>query len=144
MTKIRITKFGRTCVPQAAEKSICFYQNLNDSEKHTEILRLEMQKLRNIIESSSQQSSKSWEWSDFKTIEARKAFTIGIVLSFLNKFCGGYAMLSYSATIFKESGASMAPNTSSIVVGAIQLIGSYVATNLVDRAGRKVRSCNVL
>lgn len=33
----------------------------------------------------------------------------------------------------------MSPNMSAIVVGVIQLVGSYVATNLVDRAGRKVR-----
>lgn len=46
--------------------------------------------------------------------------------------------LQYTASIFKETGSSMTPNTSAIVVGVIQLIGSYFAMNLVERAGRKV------
>lgn len=50
-----------------------------------------------------------------------------------------FTMQNYTASIFEESGSNMSPNMSAIVVGVIQLIGSYAATNLVDRAGRKVR-----
>lgn len=39
--------------------------------------------------------------------------------------------------IFDEAGSSMSPNISSIVVGAIQVVGVYCSTLLVDRAGRK-------
>lgn len=50
-----------------------------------------------------------------------------------------YFQCSYTANIFAEAGSTMSPNMSAIVVGVIQLFGSYAATNLVDRAGRKVR-----
>lgn len=47
-------------------------------------------------------------------------------------------MLTYSSTIFIEAGSSLSPNLSSIAIGFMQLMGSYVSTLLVDRAGRKV------
>lgn len=47
-------------------------------------------------------------------------------------------MLNYTADIFAESGSQMSPNMAAIIVGIIQMIGSYVSLALVDRAGRKV------
>ena len=56
----------------------------------------------------------------------------------LNQFCGCFAMLNFTAMIFKESGSTMSPNVSSIIVGGIQIIGSMFPTFLVDRLGRKL------
>lgn len=56
----------------------------------------------------------------------------------LNQFCGCFAMLSYTASIFQESGSNLSPNMSAIVVGVIQLAGAYCSTFLVEKAGRKV------
>lgn len=47
-------------------------------------------------------------------------------------------MLNYTATIFRDSGSSISPDFSAIIVGIIQLLGTYVATFLVDRLGRKI------
>lgn len=55
----------------------------------------------------------------------------------LNQFCGCFAMMSFTASIFKESGSNLSPNISSIIVGGIQIIGSMFPTMLVDRLGRK-------
>lgn len=63
---------------------------------------------------------------------------IGIALMFLNQCCGVFGMLNYTASIFAEAGSSMTPNMSAIIVGVIQLLGTYVSSNLVERAGRKV------
>lgn len=63
---------------------------------------------------------------------------IGMVLASLNQLCGCFAMLQYTASIFKDAGSNMSPNMSAIVVGVIQLFGSYAPTYLVERAGRKV------
>ena len=73
------------------------------------------------------------------TTPAIKAFRICIALMALNQFCGCFAMLNYTATIFAESGSNLSPNMSAIVIGVIQIIGSYISTMLVDRAGRKVK-----
>lgn len=56
----------------------------------------------------------------------------------LNQFCGCFAMLTFTASIFKESGSTLSPNISSIIVGGIQIIGSMFPTLLVDRLGRKM------
>jgi MFS family permease len=52
---------------------------------------------------------------------------------------GIFVMSMYSATIFKDAGSSLSPDMSTIIVGFILLIGSYVATMLIDRMGRKVK-----
>lgn len=111
-----------------------------------ELVQKEIGKLKNtfgsIIAENSTTKMNTLKMSDFKSKTARKALIIGVVLAALNQFCGLFAMLNYSAGIFKESGSNLEPNMSSIVVGGIQLLGSYMATNLVDRAGRKVHKCN--
>ncbi|XP_055302942.1 facilitated trehalose transporter Tret1-like [Sitodiplosis mosellana] len=120
------------------EKSISFYQNISTTDK--EALQFEMDKLRNALSGTKNDGSSNQEssWTDFITERiARKAITIGIVLASLNQFCGCFAMLQYTANIFQEAGSSMSPNMSTIIVAVIQFLGSYVATNLVDRAGRK-------
>lgn len=64
---------------------------------------------------------------------------IGICLMVLNQFCGCFAMLNYTATIFEAAGSTLSPNASAIIVGFIQIVGSYFPTLLADRAGRKVK-----
>lgn len=56
----------------------------------------------------------------------------------INQFSGCFVLLNYSATIFRDSGSDIDPNTSSIILASIQCIGTYVATILVDKVGRKV------
>lgn len=124
---------------QEAEKSIRFYQNLKE-DKDYEVLQSEINKLKSTLDSGNTEKSggNSLKCSDIITGAGRKAMTIGIVLAGVNQLCGCFAMLQYTASIFEEAGSNMSPNMSAIVVGVIQLLGSYVATNLVDRTGRKV------
>lgn len=107
-----------------------------------ELVQQEISKLKNTFGSITAENStakkSTLKMSDFKSKTTRKALIIGVTLAALNQFCGCFAMLNYTASIFKESGSNLEPNMSAIVVGAIQLIGSSVAMNLVDRAGRKV------
>lgn len=72
--------------------------------------------------------------SDF----VNRPFAIGCILMLAHEFCGGFTMCSYAGMIFAKSGSTMSPGISSIIVGAIQFIGSYVSTMLIDRLGRKV------
>lgn len=98
-----------------------------------------MRRLKCICNAESEkQESKSVTWSDFKTVEARKAFMIGVVLVVLNQFSGLMAVLTYSDSIIKEAGITVSTAISAIIVSILQTIGSYVPTVLSDRAGRKV------
>lgn len=56
---------------------------------------------------------------------------------FLEQFSGVFALLFFVSTIFKYSGSSLSPNESTIIVGAIQLVGAYCSTMFVDKAGRR-------
>lgn len=98
-----------------------------------------MNKLQTTTQGSSTKETESIKWSDVVTGVGKKAMLIGIVLSLLNQLCGCFAMMQYTANIFKAAGSNMAPNMCAIVVGIIQLLGSNWATGLVDKAGRKVQ-----
>lgn len=66
-----------------------------------------------------------------------KAILIGFSLTGINLFSGTFAMINYTANIFKESGSTLDPHVSSIIVAVIQIFGVYGSTVLVDRIGRK-------
>lgn len=55
----------------------------------------------------------------------------------VTQFSGCFALTGYAATIFKESGSMINPHLSSIIVGVFQLIGSILASSLIDRLGRR-------
>lgn len=125
---------------QEADKSIRFYQNLKGNSGEYEILQSELKKLKETVGGDEKDKLNDNALNASRLASAvRKAFLIGIVLAALNQFCGCFAMLNYTASIFKEAGSSLTPNMSTIVIGIIQFLGSYFATILVDRTGRKVK-----
>lgn len=63
---------------------------------------------------------------------------IGVALLALKQFTGNTTMLNYAGEIFKVSGSQLGPNKSAIIIGIIQLIGTFTPALLVDKAGRKV------
>lgn len=135
------------------------------NNKNDKLVELEINKLKSAINEVNIEKSadQSLKWSDFTASPTPKAFTIGIVVVALSQFNGCVALQNYSANIFQKAGSNLSPNTSSIVIGnqngrpylyicanslcflllfckkgAIQLLGSFVSSILVDRAGRKV------
>lgn len=56
----------------------------------------------------------------------------------VNQFSGTFTLTNYAASIFKESGSTINPNYSTVVVGCGQVIGTIVSMILVDRLGRKI------
>jgi hypothetical protein len=56
--------------------------------------------------------------------------------------CGYLVVLTYAGSIFEQASDSinlrLSPNKQTIVVGALQLIGSIVASCIVEKTGRKV------
>ncbi|CAG9131602.1 unnamed protein product [Plutella xylostella] len=76
---------------------------------------------------------------------AVKAFWVALTVNLTREFCGCIAVLVYASHIFAAAGkdqatsSALSPNKQSIMLAAVQIIGSFVACQLVDRAGRKVR-----
>lgn len=101
---------------------------------------MEINRLKCICDETKRQADgkNTLNLKNLTTAPGRRAMTIGIVLIALNQCCGCFAMLNYAANIFKEAGTEMPANVAAIVVGIIQLFGAFLATYLVDWAGRKV------
>lgn len=63
---------------------------------------------------------------------------IGPSLMAISQFSGTFCVVTYAVTIFKESGSNFNPNTSSIVLGSLQIFGTYCTSLLIDKFGRKL------
>lgn len=137
-----------------AEKSLIYFQNIKRLTKshHQQIVE-DLKKLHSTDDDNNKISLA--DFSEFnidnneifivimiqfleESARVRKALIYGICLMALNQFAGVFAMLNFTASIFEESGSSFKPNVATILVGAIQIIGSIFPMLLVDRLGRKV------
>ncbi|KAI4500604.1 hypothetical protein M0802_004196 [Mischocyttarus mexicanus] len=97
-----------------------------------ELLRLQ------IATKEAATSTKSIGFSDlFRDRGTIKGLVIALGLFAGQQLCGIFAMISYTETIFRISGSTLSPNTAAITVGAIQVIGSYLSTSLMERTGRR-------
>ncbi|XP_053618343.1 facilitated trehalose transporter Tret1-like [Plodia interpunctella] len=74
---------------------------------------------------------------------AVKAFWVALIVNLTREFCGCIAVLVYASQIFKkasnneDTSIGLSPNKQSILLAAVQIFGSFLACQLVDRAGRK-------
>ncbi|KAJ6645536.1 Facilitated trehalose transporter Tret1, partial [Pseudolycoriella hygida] len=125
---------------EEAKKAFCFYRKIETQQSHElDLLNNELDKLKTVVVSTDdQKSSFKSKWTAFNTPIARKAIFFGVTLLALKQFTGNTTMLNYAGQIFKDSGSHLSPNLSAIIIGIIQLIGTFTPTILVDRAGRKV------
>ncbi|XP_063701181.1 facilitated trehalose transporter Tret1-like [Culicoides brevitarsis] len=83
------------------------------------------------------EKKESFTLNDLCTRSSRRGLFLGFILITLTCSSGAFVLLHYTVSIFQQAGSSLSPEMSSVIVGSIQLLGSYVATFLVDRAGRK-------
>uniref|UniRef100_A0A182JVW4 Major facilitator superfamily (MFS) profile domain-containing protein n=1 Tax=Anopheles christyi TaxID=43041 RepID=A0A182JVW4_9DIPT len=120
-----------------AERSFMFYRGIKTQAEKTSALRQEFDNMEKFIEHNNGQGSRV-TCSDFKSREARLGIFIGVFLMFINQFCGIFAILTYAASIFAGVGSTLSPNTSAIIMGTIQIVGTLSSFVFVDLAGRKV------
>ncbi|VVD00050.1 unnamed protein product [Leptidea sinapis] len=79
----------------------------------------------------------------FANKTAMKAFWVALIVNLAREFCGCIAVLVYASHIFAEAGkdpgssVGLSPNKQSILLALVQIIGSFLACQLVDRVGRK-------
>ncbi|KAH8321728.1 hypothetical protein KR074_004284, partial [Drosophila pseudoananassae] len=126
-----------------AEYSLRYYRNIRSYsiKELSGDLQYELQKLKDTEKTDNEDTSddsNAATWADFAEPKTRKAFLIGLGLIIFNQLCGCFTMLNYTAVIFEQAGASLQPTVAAIIVGAIQMLGNYVSTMLVERLGRKI------
>lgn len=74
----------------------------------------------------------------FKTSGNVKAFVIVAGLIFFQQFSGINAVLSNAEYIFKQAKTPLDPAICTIMLGAVQLISSFLSMALIDKLGRKL------
>ncbi|XP_022232404.2 facilitated trehalose transporter Tret1 [Drosophila obscura] len=133
MHLIRMGKFA------AAERSFRYYKNIkqrdNINEQQRALEEFEQMKLA-LTKGDDQQDAVTLK--DFLSRPALRAYGPALVLLIANQFSGLFTMVNYMSDIFARSGSTMNPDTSTIIIGAVQILGSYVTTLLCDICGRKL------
>lgn len=60
------------------------------------------------------------------------------VLTAVSAFSGSFAITNYAVMFFKQTGSFVDPTASAIVMGVLQVFGTYTASQLMDQLGRKM------
>lgn len=67
-----------------------------------------------------------------------KPLSISLGLMFFQQMSGINAVIFYAVKIFKDSGSTIDSNVSSMLIGVVNFIATFIATLVIDRFGRKV------
>lgn len=57
---------------------------------------------------------------------------------FFQQLSGVNTLIFYAKKIFEDAGSFVSPTTSSVIVGAVQVIATYFSTITIERVGRKL------
>ncbi|XP_041988244.1 facilitated trehalose transporter Tret1-like [Aricia agestis] len=71
----------------------------------------------------------------------RRVFTIAMVVTLAREVCGAVPVLNFAGDIFafasSDSAVVFSPNQQAMILGAVQVIGSVLASSVVEKTGRK-------
>ncbi|KAH8412742.1 hypothetical protein KR009_005258 [Drosophila setifemur] len=133
MHLIRMGKYS------AAERSFRYYKNIKDTDNiNDQTQAMEEFDHMKIAMTKGDQLKDAVTLKDFCTKPALKAYGPALVLLIANQFSGLFTMVNYMSDIFAKSGSTMDPNTCTIIIGAVQIFGTYLTTLLCDIWGRKL------
>ncbi|XP_039479065.1 facilitated trehalose transporter Tret1 [Drosophila santomea] len=127
---------------EEAEKSLRFYRRCdgpNVSKEAERAYQKELDEMRLAIQQQNKDSDDNGlSMSDFLTKRSLKALATGLVLMIANIFTGTFAFNNYMSNIFDAVHTQLDPNTNTIIIGAVQILGTLASIYLVDRYGRKI------
>ncbi|KAJ8875058.1 hypothetical protein PR048_022948 [Dryococelus australis] len=113
-----------------------------EAQKVRELLNMKYINTNTADVTLEDKNKKHEEDSFFSEVMHNRGTRIGLIIGIgamvCNQFSGVMAVVSYTVSIFQESGSDLSPNVATILVGTLQVVGVYVASLLVDRLGRKV------
>ncbi|XP_039951903.1 facilitated trehalose transporter Tret1-like [Bactrocera tryoni] len=123
---------------EEAEKSLKFYLNNKTSTKlELEQFNIKYAELKSAVKQQRAQS-EAVTLRDFFTKRSLRAFGIANAVVFINIATGSFALLNYMSTIFSAVKTEINPDTNTVMIGVVQILGAYIAMIVVDRFGRKV------
>ncbi|XP_028040511.1 facilitated trehalose transporter Tret1-like [Bombyx mandarina] len=133
-TPVFLVKQGKV---QEARKALAWLRNTSPDDKTLE----EEVQLMEIEEEYSRSVRRATWKSIVQDRTTFKAFRIALNVMLSQETCGYLVVLMYAGSIFEQASESislkLSPNKQTILVGAIQLLGSIVASCIVEQTGRK-------
>jgi len=91
------------------------------------------------IEQTLTEGHREGTWGELFKPHLRKVLLMGIVLAVFQQWCGINVIFNYANDIFKEAGYNVSGILFNLlIVGITNLVFTFVAMGLIDRAGRKV------
>ncbi|XP_017858723.1 PREDICTED: facilitated trehalose transporter Tret1-like [Drosophila arizonae] len=138
-TPQQLMRWGRE---EEAKRSLKYYCNCDGptpSKESERAYQKQFQEMRDALQQQTKESgSESLTLSDFCNKRALKAIATGLVLMVGNIFTGTFAFINYMSNIFERVHTQLEPNTNTIIIGAVQIVGTLASIYLVDRHGRKI------
>lgn len=71
-----------------------------------------------------------------------RAFRLAMVVTLAREVCGAVPVMNFAGEIFaiasQDKGLILSPNQQAMMLGAVQVAGSALASSIVEKAGRKV------
>ncbi|XP_011181202.2 facilitated trehalose transporter Tret1 [Zeugodacus cucurbitae] len=123
---------------EEAKKSLKFYSNYTASTKvEMEKFNIKYEELKTAVQQQKSQSD-AVTLRDFFTKRALRTLGIANMVFLISILTGSYALLSYMSTVFVAVKTDIHPDTNTVIIGVVQILGAYIAIILVDRFGRKV------
>ncbi|KAJ6647883.1 Facilitated trehalose transporter Tret1 [Pseudolycoriella hygida] len=119
-----------------AEKSLRFYKNCAGTSSN-ERFEAEKTKLHSLVK-ANQEKGEKLTLGDFVTSEARIGFIRGLCVVLLSIFSGSPVLLNYASIVFRDSGSTLDPALSAIIMIIIQFIATATSSSLVDKVGRRI------
>ncbi|XP_072160644.1 trehalose transporter 1-like protein isoform X2 [Bemisia tabaci] len=91
-----------------------------------------------LLERMVQKADSAAAYSDFVTDPAsRRALVVALGLFFFQQFSGINAVVFYMNTVFRTAGGDVSPTVATIVIAALQVVGTALSVLLMERAGRR-------
>nr|XP_032524060.1 solute carrier family 2, facilitated glucose transporter member 8-like isoform X1 [Danaus plexippus plexippus] len=133
-TPVYLIKQGKI---KEARATLAWLRNTSLDDKN---LQEEIQQMEREEEHAKSVQKATWR-SLVKDKTTFKAFRLSINVMLSQETCGYLVVLMYAGSIFEQASESihlkLSPNKQTIVVGAIQLLGSILASCIVEKTGRK-------
>ncbi|XP_017858727.1 PREDICTED: facilitated trehalose transporter Tret1-like [Drosophila arizonae] len=138
-TPQQLLRWGRE---EDAKRSLKFYCNCDGPSPTRDSLYAYHKQFEELRESLQQQAKSSstvgLSMADFCNKRALKAIVTGVTLMICYIFTGTFSFINYMSSIFERVHTQLDPNTNTIIIGAVQIVGTLASIYLVDRYGRKI------
>ncbi|KAH8412741.1 hypothetical protein KR009_005257 [Drosophila setifemur] len=120
---------------EEAKKSFQFYKGIRRDDIKADS---EFEDLKFHLNREQAEKERSFDYKDFITKPAFKAYASASVLLIANQFSGSFCITTYMSDVFAASHTTLNLSMCTIVIGVLQIVGNYVTTLLCDKYGRRI------